>query len=55
MSMIVPMLSRIVGVTSLQLITINSSEEGIRLSPVLEERTALLSDVHGVCVYLVGD
>lgn len=22
---------------------------------MLEERTALLSDVHGVCVYLVGD
>ena len=36
-------------------ITILSSHERITFSPALEERTAPLSDVHGVRVYFVGN
>jgi hypothetical protein len=36
------------------LITIQPSQEGITLSPALEERTALLSDVQDTRVYFVG-
>jgi hypothetical protein len=35
--------------------TIHSSHERIKFSPLLDERTAPLSDVHGVRVYFVGD
>ncbi|KAN0134717.1 hypothetical protein V8E53_007502 [Lactarius tabidus] len=37
------------------LITIQPSRQGITLSPALEERTALLSDVPGARVYFVGN
>jgi hypothetical protein len=36
-------------------ITIRTGDDRIALSPALEERTALISDVPGVRVYFVGD
>ena len=36
-------------------ITIHTRDDRIALSPALEERTALISDVLGVRVYFVGD
>ena len=37
------------------LITIKPSRDGIALSPALEDRAALLSDVKAARVYFVGD
>jgi hypothetical protein len=37
------------------LVTIQPSPEYNPFSPALKERTALLSDVQGICVYFVGD